>query len=219
MKTTYLKWMFMLTSMFATAHLNAQSGAIFTFNFKVDPLLTEYKRTERNTAVLSETSTSDAMPQELIDSIKLKTEEAFTERFKMPVKMCYHKNKKGEDVGSVGVSGMLEGLPSNTFNGGKADCPQNTRYIRLDVQIYPSGGASVTTDKERGALKPRLEIIAKVVDENNEYVWKQKVDLRDFEQLQYETKSYENHKVTRSEVLSPSDIYTIYLKGLNMLMN
>jgi hypothetical protein len=219
MKTTYLKWMFMLTSLFVTANLYAQSGAIYTFYFKVDPLLTQYKKTERNTTILSETSTGDAMPQELIDSIKIKTEEAFTERFKMPVKMCYHQNKKGEDVSSIGISGMLEGLPSNTFKGGKSDCPQNTRYISLDVKIYPSGAASVTTDAERAALKPRFEMSAKVVDENNDYVWKQNVVLKDLEQLRSETKSYDNHKVTRSEVLSPSEIYTIYLKGLNMLLN
>ncbi len=143
--------------------LIAQSGSVYFFYFNVDPELTDYFKTEDKAKTwFSGWSESEVMPQQLIDSITQKTEERFAEQLAMPVKCCYRKNKKGENIGSVGVFGDLEGLPDNTFNRSKEVCPTSTRYISLSVQLYSSGGTSVTMVNKKSKLKPKLQITAKV---------------------------------------------------------
>jgi hypothetical protein len=199
--------------------LIAQSGSVYYFLFNVDPELTDYSKTEdKSRTWFSGWSESEAMPQQLIDSITQKTEERFTAKLGMPVKCCYRKNKKGENFGSVGVFGDLEGLPFNTFSIGKKACPASTRYISLSVQLYSSGGTSVITANKKSKLKPKLQITAKVFDENKVKIWQKKVVLKDFKKLRSVTKYYGTVEVTNSQVLNPYDIYAMYLTGLDKLM-
>ena len=158
------------------------------------------------------------MPEELIDSMKLKTEERFTAKLAMPVKCCYRKNRKGENISSVGVFGVLEGLPANSFNQAKETCAGSTRYISLTVQLYSSGGSSVTIVNTRSKLKPKIQLTAIVYDENKDEVWKKDIVLKDFEKLRSITKYYGTVEITRSEVLTPFDIYAMYLLALDKLM-
>jgi hypothetical protein len=220
MKYTYFKMLFIIASILSSSVVFAQSGTIYCFFFTIDPDLTNYiKIDDHSRKWLSGYSESTTMPDQLIDSIKMKTEEAFTNKLKMPVKSCYHKNKKGEDVGSIGVFGQLEGLASNTFNGSKKDCPGNSQYIYLDVKIYPSEGTSITLVKTKSKLQPRLEITTKVLDENKNKVWSKSIVIKDFEKIRSETKYYGSVEVTKSEVLTPFDIYAMYLMGLDKLMS
>ncbi len=219
MKYKNLKLLITVSLLFVAATANTQNGAIYSFIFRIDPQLTDYiKVNDQSRNLLSGYSESDAMPEQLIDSIKLKTENALADKLKTPVKMCFHKNKKGKEVSSVGVNGFLEGLPSNTFNGGKEDCVGSTRFISLDVQIYPSGGTSITIVTTKTKLKPRLQIYATVYDENKNEVWKKDITIKDFAKLRSETSYYGNVEVTKSEVFTPFDIYAMYLIGLDALM-
>lgn len=198
---------------------SAQSGVVYSFLFRIDPQLTDYIRIDDHArSWLSGYSESEDVPQQLIDSIKLKTEEAFSHKLKMPVKMCFHKYKSDVHFESGGVNGFLEGLPENSFKKGKEDCPDNSHYISLDVQLYSSGGTSITIATTKTKLKPRLQITAKVVDGSKIEVWKKDISIKDFEKLRSETRYYGSVEVTQSEVLSPIDIYAMYLKGLDLLM-
>ena len=219
MKNLGLKSIIIISLMFVASLACAQSGSVYSFIFRIDQELTDYiKVDDKSKMFLSGYSESDAMPEQLIDSIKLKTENAFTGKLMMPVKMCYHKNKKGNEVSSVGVNGFLEGLPSNNFSGGKEDCKGSSRFISLDVQIYASGGTSVTIVNTKTKLKPRLQIYAKVYDENKNEIWKKDISINDFAKLRSETSYYGSVDVTKSEVLTPFDIYAMYLMGLNELI-
>jgi len=220
MKYYYLKTIFIVASIFTTSVAFSQSGAIYSFYFKIDPLLTDYIKIENKSRTwLSGYSEEETMPDQLIDSIKLNTEQAFTAKLKMPVKMCYHKYKSEVRFTSEGINGVLVGLPElTTFKRGKEDCAQNSRYIRLDVQIYASGGTSITTVTTKTKLKPKVQITAKVVDEDNNEVWKKEVVLKDFTKIRSETIYYRGYDITKSEVLTPLDIYAMYMMGLDELM-
>lgn len=219
MKNAYLKTMLIIASMFATSIAYTQSGAVYSFYFKVDPELTDYIQMDDHTKWFSGFSESDEMPEELIDSIKMKTEQAFTSKLEMPVEMCFHVYKSKMHFTSEGINGVLIGLPeSTTFKRGKEDCPQNSRYIKLDVQIYASGGSSITMGKTKTKLKPKVQVTAKVFDENKKVVWKKQVVLKDFKKLRSETRYYEGYDITKSEVLNPVDIYVMYRMGLDKLM-
>lgn len=219
MKNSFLKLSLLLGVIMIASASYAQSGAIYSFMFKIDPQLTDYiKVDDKSRTWLSGYSEGEAMPEQLIDSIKMKTEEAFTNKLKMPVKMCFHNYKSDVHFGSGGVNGYLEGLPENSFKRGKEDCPQNSRYISLGVQIYPSGGTSITIGTTKTKLKPKLQITAQVVDENKTEVWEKDIAIKDFAKLRSETEYYGSVEITKSEVLSPFDIYAMYLIGLDALM-
>jgi len=198
----------------------AQSGSIYSIYFKVDPELTDYFKAENNSRVFfSGWSESEAMPQQLSDSIALKAIEHFAAQLEMPVECCYRQDKNGKNMGTIGVFGVLDGMPANTFKQGKEECSSSTRFISLSVQIYSSGGSSVTMVDKRSKLRPRLQISAKVYDENKVEVMNKKVVLKDFEKLRSITKYYGNVEATSAAVLNPHDIYAMYLMGLEKLMN
>lgn len=205
-------------SLFSALAAGAQSGVVYSFDFKIAPELTNYEKVEYDRNWFSEFSEGEAMPESLVDSIKLKTEEAFTAKFNIPVKMCYHEYKSDVRFTSE-RPGSVEGLPElTTLKRGKKDCPDKTRYISLNVQIY-SSSSSVTSVNTKTKLKPRIEFQAKVVDEENNEIWKNKVVLKDFDKLRSETRYYQGKKVTKSEVLSPLDIYDMYQMALEKLMS
>ena len=197
----------------------SQTGAIFSFYFKVDPRLTEYVKIDYNRKWFSSFSESNEMPKVFIDSIKSKTEQAFSNKLKMPVKMCYHVYKSDIHFTSEGINGVLEGLPEiTTFKRGKNDCPQNIRYVSINVNIYSSGGTSITFTNTQTKLKPKVQMNVKVVDENNDVIWKKEAVLKNFSKLRSETRYYQGYDITKSEVLTPLDIYNMYLMGLEELM-
>lgn len=219
MKFNTLKPLFIIALLFAAAATSAQNGAVYFFRFNISPELTDYLKVDMQSRKwFSEYSEGDIMPEQLIDSIKIKTEKAFSDKLQMPVKMCFHKYKSEIHFESGGADGSLEGLPVNSYKRGKVDCPGNTRYINLGVQIYSGGSSSVTTVATRSKIKPRVLITVKVVDENNIEVWKKKIELKDFAKLRSVKRYYEGYDVTTSEVLSPVDIYAMYLMGLDKLM-
>mgnify|MGYP000940589486 CR=1 FL=1 len=219
MKCTILKPLLIITLLFYAFAASAQSGAVYSFIFNVDSELTDFIKVERNNRKwFSEFSESEIFPEELIDSIKINTEKAFTDKLQMPVKMCFHIDKRGRIYDSGGTGGRLEGLPSNTFKGAKVDCPENNRYIRYQVQMYNGGSTSVTFGNSKTKTKPNLRITAVVFDENKNKVWKKKIEINDFANLRSIKRNYGDFDVTKSEVLSPADIYTIYIIGLDELM-
>ncbi|MCX6182116.1 MAG: hypothetical protein NT150_09335 [Bacteroidetes bacterium] len=219
MNITRLKLIIIAASTFAVSNAYSQSGAIYSFNFKVDPQLTEYYKVEKSGHLLSNYSQKDEMPQSLIDSIKINTEAAFAAKLNMPVQMCFHKYSSPMHFTSEGLNGVLEGLPEiTTFKRGQKDCPQNTRYIKLDVLIFVGGGYFVVNETNKTKMRPQIQITAKVVDENKQEVWKGKVMLKDFEKLKTETILIDGGYVKNSEVLSPNQIYAMYMLALNKLM-
>lgn len=219
MRCSKLKMILVIVSLYSVLGASAQSGTVYLFLFRIDPELTNYEKVEINRKWFSGYSESDAMPHELIDSIKNKTEQAFTTILKIPVKMCFNKKSSDEIFTPVGSFGWLEGLPSSSFKKAIVQCPQNNRYIKLEVQIYASGGSSITMVKTKTKLSPKVQLYAKVFNENGDVVWKKDVVLKNFEKLRSETNYYDGYDITKSEVLSPLDIYAMYRMALNKLVS
>ena len=212
-----------ITLLFYAFVASAQSGAVYSFIFDVNPELTDFVKVDRNNKNwLSGFSVSKIFSEELINSIKIKTEEAFTKKLQMPVKMCFYRDKKGRIYDSVGNGGLLEGLPSNSFKGAKVSCTENNRYIRYSVKISNVGSTSVFLGKNKTKnkinTKPNLRIQATVFDGNKNKVWKKKIEIKDFSNLRSIKRYYGVFNVTKSEVLSNEDIYAMYIMGLEELM-
>ena len=197
----------------------SQKGAIFQFSFYIDPHLTESLSVE-DTAKhwFSGYSMGEAIPQDVLDLIKNQSTKAFSEKFKMPVTLCYHKNKKGKEVESVEVDGYLGGLPSNTFKMAKeGDCPGISSFIDIDFNISGDGEEKINGIKSN-KIKPRVEISAKVYNENKDVIWKNRTSIKNFGELRFSEK-YEGSVVKRdSETLTAYDIYVMYITALEKLM-
>lgn len=218
MKYYFQKTLFVVYLSLLASIGTAQSGVVYSFTFKVDEQLTEYYKEENKSRKgLPGFGISYTMPAELLDLMKSNVEQSFTAKFNLPVKLCYHINKNGKEVTGGGPMGYLEGLPSNTFNGGKEDCPGNSHYIRLDVVISP-GGTVVIEGCGNKKLKPQVTISAKVIDENKKEIWDKKITIKNLGSLRSQTCYRGNTEVTRSETLTPYDIHAIYMIGMEELM-
>ena len=209
----------LISLILVTSAVVAQSGAVYSFTFKVDEELTEYLKVENKSKKwFPGFGVSDAMPQEILDSIKSRAEKNFTSKLNLPVTLCYNKNNKGKQIGGSGGFGFLENLPSNTFNGGKEDCPGNTHYIKLDVSIT-GDGSSIIIGTKKTKIKPKITIWAKVYDEKKNEIWDKRITIKDFGKLRSETVYYGNTEITNAETLTPFDIYVMYLLGMDMLID
>jgi len=212
-KSTNFKPFFIITLLFVASVASAQSGAIYDFDFRVDPVLIDYKKTEFKGIAFSK---RDEMPEHLLDSIKIKTEKAFANKLQMPVKMCFHIFKS--EILNLLNEGYIGRLPLNSFRRAKADCPNYSRYISLDVEILSSESSSSFFPFTKTKSKPYIAIYVKVYDEYKNKVWKKNITIEDFEKLRSSTMDYGIVNITKSEILSPLDIYEMYLMGLDMLM-
>ena len=202
-------------------HLAAQSTAVVhQFLFRVDEeLTTELSVDNKSRTWFPGYSVGQAMPEQLIDSMARQTEQALTKRLGMPVRMCYHKNKKGKDVGTVGVGGMIEGLPGNTFKAGKESCPGEFRYVDLGCSITAGGSSSIVWgNKVKTKVKPLVVMTMQVYDPEKNAVMKGKVKLKDFEKLRSTTEYNGPEETKTSETLTPYDIYGMYRLALAELM-
>jgi hypothetical protein len=175
MKSTNFKPFFIITLLFVASVASAQSGAIYGFDFRIDPVLIDYKKTEFKGISFSK---RDEMPEQLIDSIKIKikTEKAFANKLQMPVKMRFHKFKS--EILNLLHPGTIGGLPFNTFKRAKADFPNNSLYISLDVDILSKEGSSSFSPLTKTKSKRYMVIYVKVYDEHKNKVWKKKYNDR-----------------------------------------
>ena len=211
-----------LSLLFLTAMSTAaqQEAVVHQFLFHVDEeLTTSYKVDDKSRNWFPGYSTSEAMPQSLIDSIKTRTEEALSKKLGIPVKMCYKESTKDAFIQMSGGPGMIPGLPGFVFKKGKEVCPDKHRYVDIGANIYASGGASVDLGgRTKTKLKPKVTLDISVYDVNKEEVWGSKVALKDFDKLRSETRYYGSKEVTKAETLTPYDIYAMYLMALEEAM-
>ena len=200
--------------------LAQKEGVVFNFSFVIDEELIESLKVEdKSKKWFSKIGVSESMPEDLVDSIKKKTEAAFTEKLNMPVKMCIKKNKKGEEAVFQGTgANSFSGLPVNTFKGSKGICPAASNYITINCRITTSTFSIILAGRKKSKMKPSLHLTAKVFDADKNEVFSNEIEIKNFEKLRSYTDYYWPVEVTQSETLTPYDIYVIYLVGLADLM-
>ncbi len=202
----------------ACPFLPAQTSAVVhQFSFRVaEELTTGQSRQDHSRKVLSGFSVGTALPEEMVDSIVVDAERAFTRKLGYPVKVCWTKGKRGTSAGMFDMAGTLEGLPRNTFKLAKQYCPGETRFIDLDLSITDGGSVSIG---EKTKMKPMVTMGYKVLDPEKNAVMEKKVKLKDFGKLRTTTTWHGAVEKHDSETLSAQDIYGMYRQALAELMS
>lgn len=200
---------------------NAQQEAVvhqllFTVS---EELTTEFKTENKSRNWLPGYSISESMPENLLDSIMSRTAAALSTKLGMPVTMCFPRNKKGEEIGTMDVGGMIPGLPGNTFKRAKEECPGKYRYIDIGASIRDGGDSGVQFGpgkKDHSKMKPVVTCDISVYDADKEEVWGAKSKIKDLKTLRTRREYSGNSETTKSETLTPLDIYAMYMMALDM---
>lgn len=195
-------------------------GIIYSMRIKVDPALVEEVKISTDRALMSGYSSRECFPDSLIEFLVVKTEEMLGKRFGVPFEAFYSYDKKGKKITTIGVNDELEGLPANTYKKAVASVSAS-HYVLIDAQLM--GGGEVSFDLGGGTtskIKPQVTVMVKVLDANKKKIYARSVTLRKLGKLRSKTDYFVNPKtgrvwtVTVSQTLSPMDVVSIYLAGL-----
>jgi len=178
-----------------------KEASIYSLNFKISPELT----TEGN---FGRVSWSRTFSDEIKNSIKKLAESKCKEKLNAKTNCIYKKNKKGKELSSLGGSGTLSGMPSNTFKNAVATNEKDF-YIKLDFYIT-NDGKPILVGKKKSVIKPRVVAYVKVFDKDKNVIFSNKLTRNTFEGL--------IDLNEKDEPLSPENSYKIFEAVLTELM-
>ena len=165
------------------------------------------------------------MPEILVDSMLATTEQKLSKKLGYPVKVTFYKNKKGKEIKTLPVNGQIGGLPGTSFKKIKSQHSDYNYYIKIMANLYSSGGMKFDFGFEKFSyMKPKLTLKLVVYDNNKKQVLKKTINLKDLHTVRSHEKDIYNifdrhYKYTETKGLSPFDLYTIYLMGLDKLIS
>lgn len=195
------------------------SGGIYQLNFSISEALRTIDKIENpNRNFGNSLSTVVSFSEALIDSIKTITEVQLSEKFDEDIVCIYKYSKKGKKLVSIGVNGVVEGMPSNTFSNAMKQIELD-HYVSISA-IFDEGGMPVTINGLRKSkIKPKLTLNVKVLDANKDVVYKEKVIKKDYSNLRTKERRRGDLILTISETISPEDFVRMYEIALEELLN
>lgn len=192
-----------------------KKAAIYNLYIMVnDEVKNEYAVNDDSKTFLSGYSISDAMPDSLLDSIRVVAVRMVQDYLNMPTELVYKVNKKGENVTTIGANDEIEDMPTNTL-GGAIDDNDHDLFVYIWVNITSGGKSTVDLGFKRySKVKPMVDVTVKIQDAEKEMIYKPKASLKDFEKLRQTEDVAGTITVREAETLSPVDIYNMYCMGL-----
>ena len=216
-------YFFLLISFLLIVRTQAQDevkGAIYSLSFFVDQeLTTERSIHTDNRNFLNGMSESEIFPDNLKDSIMIFAERKLSKEFKMGIEAIRPKERKGISFGPS--PGYIDGLPFNMLNKMLKQEKKYEKYFDISFHVYPSGGVEIDLPGgKRSKVKPKVDMIIRVFDQNKNKIWKQDITLKKFGKLRQISKNNgRGVTVKESETLSPEDLYSMYVMTMEELFN
>ncbi len=205
--------------------LNAQNSAgIFQFSYHIDKELTQETLLKNdNKNFFTSFSSSEPLPDYFVDSIITVTENTISQKYNYNAKVVYFKNKKGKNLETIPVNGMVGGLPASSFKKIIKQYPDNDYFVKVFASLYSSGGVKYDFGFEAYAtIKPRFTLKIVILDKKGKTISKETINLNDLTKV----KSYEhdfifnnrNYKYTETKGLTSLDLFAIYKMGMEKFL-
>lgn len=209
-----MKRLFTFILLFLATIGNAQTeekAGLFNLFIEVDDeVKTESKVELKKGNFSSSFSTSEIMPDSLLELIKTTAVDYLSEYLDMDTEL-YYKVKDGKQKSTIGAGDELEGMPTNSL-GNAIKMENYKRYVNINIKITGGGKAKVTlANNTFSRVKPKIWINVRVFDENKEVVAKEVLTIKDFGELKQKSKQQDNIIVTTAETLSPTDVYNMII--------
>ena len=168
-------------------------------------------------------SSSEPFPERLVDSIIVNTEKQLSKKLGYKVNVIYFKNKKGKELKTIPLNGEIGGLPATSFKKIIKQHSDKEYYIKIFATLYSSGGIKFNFgDDKYSWMKPRFTMKIVVTDKNKKTILKKTINLKDLTTVrsheQKITQFNKDFKYKETKGLSPFDLYTIYIMGLEKLV-
>lgn len=165
---------------------------------------------------------------EVLDSIKKATSDKLGEMLGAEVDFIYRKNKKGKAMTTVGVMGVVGGLPSNTFKNSRNGYERDY-YIQMTCKLESQGGSAIFLRYHKySRIHPLMKISVNIYDKDKKLVTKKEIQRGDFTNLREEVRTARAKRSLLSRIifgeddeeadkLMPDEILYMYRKTLELL--
>jgi hypothetical protein len=200
--------------------LNAQTGVIYNFMFRIDDALVTQMKSQNKDKKILNLATVEDMPKELSDTLMLISEKMLGEFLNATVSSL--KPDDGFITGALPQH--LMHLPANTYKKAEKEAGDNTYFIDINCHIAADGGAKITLGNNKfSKVKPKLTLRLKVYEKGKKEFASKVVELVDFKDLRSETfeETYgirglvqNTDMTTVSETLNADDVLRMYVLGL-----
>ena len=193
----------------------AQPATVFYLGIEVDPILVEFNKVEdKSRNWLNGVATSEVFPGYLIDSIQQQTVKLISQFSKVQASMCLYPMSTKLIQGYA--LNHIDSLPHYTLKNAYAECPKAERYIWIYAHLVGTLHEKTMFSEEHVTLT--VEINYKVYDGEKNTVKKAKTTLKHFGDLPFTVDKAGSIEIRKSEVLSPQDIYYLYVLALNEVL-
>lgn len=218
-----MKKLFTLIVLLTTSMgLQAQTGTIYNFAFRIDDELTTQTRVQNKEHQILNIATVEDMPKELSDTILLITEQYLDSLMKAKFTSMVPEEKL--------IMGALPEhllyMPANSFKGATKK-ENHDFYVNITCHVAASGGTKITLGEESfSKVKPKVTLDITIYDSEKNKLQEKTAELKDFEKLRSHTfeTTYgvyglgkTTDEVTKSETLTLDDILRMYVMALEAL--
>ena len=200
--------------------LNAQTGVIYNFSFRIDDELITQMKVQNNDYKILNLSTIEDMPKELSDTLILISENmlgAF-----LDAKIVSMVPEEKFVMGALPQHLMY--LPANFFKKAAKTFDSLNVFVDIECYISASGGVKITlANNSYSKIKPKLSLSIKIFNKEKELIETKDVVLKDFEKLRSKTfdETYgikglgqNTDEKTISETINSNDVLRMYVSAL-----
>ena len=193
-------------------------GGIYQLKFKVAQSLRTKSKTYKITNEQVKTESIEiSFSQAIQDSIKLISESLLSEKFNEKIACVYQNSKKGLKQATIGLEGVLGGMPIHSF---AAEKKQNKlkHYVYIAANFHQKREGSEIAGKKTSYLIPKLKLVVKVKNRKGKVVFKKKIVKKKTEKLKIKRKVKGNKITVISETMTPENFVKIYRNALHELL-
>jgi hypothetical protein len=205
---------------FCPLFLFAQKTAgIYHLTFFVEnEIVTTEEESEKRNGFFTGSSSRVDIPERLVDTIKLLTERALSQKMKAEAKCVYAKTKGGKTFDTNGMEGgtekiSVEGLPFATFKKAEEQF-QKDLYVQVQVLIEDGRGVRLDLGDGRYKIKPMITLKVKAFDKDKKTKWEQETELKNLTKLKRWKEETETQERKRGQVLGAEMIVEMYRLAL-----
>lgn len=208
-----------IVSLFICVSANCQEAGIYSLRFNVDEVLMNELSAETTSdrTVARGISMRSEVPQELLDSAVVATENLISQKFSTDAKLLYFENANGRRSETM-IDETFYGMPYVTKNKAVKSNLKNL-YVRIEATAVPQGKVTVQIgEKKVKKERPKVTMHVWVYDSNGAEVFKNSSVLRDFDQIRSKSRVIGTINWKISEVLTSTEIVQMYVLSLEQTL-
>ena len=220
-----MKTVFSILFLISSISTSAQQAGIFYYAIQLDEdLITYRQRVDNDRKVFTQTSDRVMVSEQLVDSIRLNTQELLAKHPGTEVMLIEKENNSA--FSAALPPGMIEGLPFQTLKKGQKMAPRLEKYVKIFISFKEKARVTASTKSsdsdsrysERWLIKPQVKVQLKIFDKDRKLVDEKRATLNDLPPLKKRVLNWDEKRFSKAKTLSGYDIYYYTMSALEAVL-